>query len=255
MTRRTAAPVVFVTGASRGLGQALAEAFAADGANVAIGARNDARLNEVAARCGSETLAVRLDVSNEGACVEAIALCEAHFGRIDVLINNAGVAESAKFLDTDTALLRRTMGVDLDGPIWLTKAALPGMLERRQGRVISIASIASRRGFAYVTAYVAAKHALLGLTRALAVEFATSGVTFNCVCPYYIDTPMYRATIENIVRLTGRSEQEVTRHLMNPQGRLTETDEVVGVCRLLASNAGRGINGQAINVDGGLCQS
>jgi NAD(P)-dependent dehydrogenase (short-subunit alcohol dehydrogenase family) len=250
-----ATPVVLVTGASRGLGRDVALAFAASGARLALAARTIGAVEEVAAECGDDALAVRLDVGDETACIDVIRQCEQHFGRIDVLINNAGIAESAPFLKTDTALLRRTMNVDVEGPFWLTRAVLPGMLGRGSGRVISIASIAARRGFAYVSAYTMAKHALLGLTRALAVEHAASGVTFNCICPYYIDTPMVRATVDNIVERTGRSEQEAMRHLLSPQGRLIETDEIAAMCLFLASESGRSINGQAINVDGGFCQS
>jgi NAD(P)-dependent dehydrogenase (short-subunit alcohol dehydrogenase family) len=129
------------------------------------------------------------------------------------------------------------------------------MLERGSGAVISVASSAAKLGFPYVTAYTAAKHALLGLTRALAAEHALSGVTFNCVCPYYVDTPMTQATLDNIVARTGRTHDDARAALLNPQGRLTSPAEIAAVCVLLASPAGRGITGQGINVDGGLCAS
>jgi NAD(P)-dependent dehydrogenase (short-subunit alcohol dehydrogenase family) len=249
------APVVLVTGASRGLGRDIALTFAGTGARVAVAARSVDALREVAAACGPDALPLQLDVTDEQACVGAVRGCEEHFGRLDVLVNNAGIAESEKFERTTTELLRRTMSVDFEGPFWLTQAALPGMVQRGFGRVISIGSLASRRGFAYVTAYTAAKHAILGLMRALAVEYAQSGVTFNCVCPFYVDTPMARATIDGIVAKTGRSEGEALRHLVTPQGRLITTDEVAQMCLLLASPAGRSITGQAINIDGGTCQS
>jgi NAD(P)-dependent dehydrogenase (short-subunit alcohol dehydrogenase family) len=137
-------------------------------------------------------------------------------------------------------------------PFWLTRAALPAMLERDRGAVISIGSVASRLGLPYVAAYTAAKHALLGLTRSLSAEYVNTGITFNCVCPHYADTPMTRKTVRNIVARTGRTEQEALARILPPQGRLIEPDDVAAMCVFLASPAGRSITGQAINIDGGM---
>jgi NAD(P)-dependent dehydrogenase (short-subunit alcohol dehydrogenase family) len=244
-----------VTGASRGIGRTIALTFAAHGARVALAARSVSALEEVAAECGPDALVVELDVTDEAACREAVRRCEDTFGGLDILVNNAGIAESRPFLRADTAFWRRVMAVDVEGPMWLTQAALPSMMERQSGAVIAIASIAAKMGFAYVTAYTAAKHALLGLTRSLAVEHATSGVTFNCVCPYFVDTPMTQATIDNIAAKTGRTVEEAHAELLSPQGRLILPQEVAAVCLLLASPEGCSITGQAINVDGGACQA
>ena len=252
---RLAGRTALVTGASRGIGRAVAIAFAREGARVALAARTVPALEEVAAACGPDAVVIELDVTDEQACAAAVRRCEDELGRLDVLVNNAGVAASQPFLRMETDFWRRIMRVDFDGPLWLTRAAVPGMLERRTGAVISVASIAAKRGFAYVSAYTAAKHALLGLTRALAVEHADSGVTFNCVCPYYVDTEMTRQTIRTIVERTGRSEDEALAPLLSPQGRLVSPEEVAAVCVLLASPDGRGITGQALNVDGGVLQS
>jgi NAD(P)-dependent dehydrogenase (short-subunit alcohol dehydrogenase family) len=243
-----------VTGASQGIGRAVALALAREGARVAVAARTRSALEQVASECGPDALVVPLDVTDEDACRAAVARCDDELGGVDVLVNGAGIATSQKFTDLDTATWRRTLAVDVEGPMWLTRSAVPGMLARGEGSVINIASLASRAGFAYVSAYVAAKHALLGLTRALAAEYAASGLTFNCVCPWYVDTPMTETTVETIMDKTGRPREEAVRPLLTPQGRLVDPDEVAAVCVLLASPAGRAINGQAINVDGGQLQ-
>jgi NAD(P)-dependent dehydrogenase (short-subunit alcohol dehydrogenase family) len=255
MSGRLSDRTALVTGGSQGIGRAVALAMAAEGARVAVAARTVPALDEVAAHCGHDAVALALDVTDEHACGAAVTRAEEELGRIDILVNSAGVAESSPFLSTDTGTWRRIMAVDLDGPFWLIRATLPGMLERGTGAVVSIASLAARAGYPYVAAYTAAKHGLLGLTRSLAAEYARRGVTFNCVCPWYVDTPMTEAAVANIVAATGRTEEQARRHLRTPQGRLVRPDEVAEVCVLLASDAGRGINGQAINVDGGQLQS
>ena len=250
-----AGKVALVTGASRGIGRTVALRLAGEGAAVAVAARSIGSLREVAAECGRGAIAIELDVGLEDSCAAAVSDCESKLGGIDVLVNNAGIATSGKFTGLDTAEWRETMRVDVEGPFWLIRSALPAMLERGGGSVISVASIAAKRGFAYVAPYVAAKHALLGLTRALAVEYASSGVTFNCVCPYYVETPMLGATIENIAAKTGMSEDQARAQLLNPQGRLVAPEEVAAVVSLLAGPPGESINGQGINVDGGEHQS
>ncbi len=242
-----------VTGGGRGIGRSVALAFARAGAQVAVAARTQTEIAAVAGECGG--LAVQLDVTDENGCAEAVARVEREFGRLDILVNNAGVATSHKFTELDTASWRRTLAVDLEGPFFLTRAAVPGMLQRGSGAVIAIASVASRTGAPYIAAYTAAKHGLLGLMRSLAAEYAARGLTFNCVCPGYVDTPMTQMTLDTIVAKTGRSREEALKPLLTPQRRLVKPEEVAAVCLLLASEAGRGINGQAINVDGGLVQS
>ena len=250
-----AGQTALITGAGRGLGEAIARAFAAAGARVAVAARTQHEIDAVANSCGDGAIAVQLDVTDEARCRTVVETVRTRFGHLDVLINNAGIATSSKFTDTDTDTWHRVLAVDLDGPFFMTRAVLPGMLERRTGAVINIGSIASRVGAPYIAAYTAAKHGLLGLTRALAAEYAAHGVTFNCVCPAYADTPMTDRTIQEIAARTRRSRDESAKLLTTPQGRLVRPDDVAAVCVLLASTAGRGINGQAINVDGGQIQS
>ncbi|HZV50760.1 MAG TPA: SDR family NAD(P)-dependent oxidoreductase [Candidatus Dormibacteraeota bacterium] len=238
-----------VTGGGRGLGRAIALALARDGARVAVAGRDREAIAAVAAAC--DGLAVPLDVTEEASCRAAVAACERAWGRLDVLVNNAGVASSSKFTELDDGTWSRTLAVNLTGAFWMTRAAVGGMLERRWGRVIAIASVAGRAGYPYVAAYVASKHGLVGLMRALAAEYARSGVTFNSVCPGYLDTEMTEATIENVMRRTGRSREQVLERLVTPQGRLVRPEEVAALCAFLATDAAEAINGQAIDVDGG----
>ena len=243
-----------MTGGGRGIGRSIALAFAREGARVAVAARTGAEVEAVAAECGRDAIAVPLDVTDEAACAAAVERAERELGGLDVLVNNAGIAISHKFTDLDTVTWRRIMAVDLDGPLFLTRAAVPGMLRRGSGSVIAVASVAAKVGAPYVAAYTAAKHGLLGLMRALAAEYASRGLTFNCVCPGYVDTAMTEATVANIVARTGRTREQALAPLLTPQGRLVAPDEVAAVCVLLASAAGRGINGVAVNVDGGQLQ-
>jgi NAD(P)-dependent dehydrogenase (short-subunit alcohol dehydrogenase family) len=252
---RLAGQTALVTGASRGIGRSVAEAFAREGAVVALAARDRPALEEVGRACGAQSVLVPFDVTDEQACTDAVARCEDELGRIDILVNSAGVAESQSFVRTDTALWRHAFEVNVNGPFWLVRAVLPGMLSRGSGAVVSIASTSAKQGFAYVSAYTASKHALLGLTRALAVELPRSGVTFNCVCPFYVDTPMTQRAIETITAKTGRSRADSLEAILPPHGRLVAPGEIAEMCVLLASADGRSINGQGINIDGGFSQA
>lgn len=249
--------VALVTGGGRGIGRAIALAFAREGALVAVAARTRAELEGVAEECrelGSSALAVPLDVAESTSCESAVRACVQEWGRVDILVNNAGIASSQKFTDIDDETWERTLRVDLTGAFFMTRAALPGMLEHRQGTVIAIASIAAKVGGPYIAPYTAAKHGLLGMMRSLAAEYARSGVTFNCVCPAYADTPMTEHAVARISETTGRSRDQALKALLTPQGRLIEPEEVAAVCILLAGPFGRSINGQAINIDGGQVQ-
>jgi 3-hydroxybutyrate dehydrogenase len=247
---------VFVTGGGRGIGRAIAEAFAATGASVVVVARTLDQVASVARgieRRGREALAVSCDVRLPEAVAAAVNQARARFGEIDVLVNNAGMARSEPFGRTDEALWSETLAVNLTGTFLCTRAVLPAMLTRRSGRVINVASIAGRVGFPYTTAYCAAKHGVLGLTRALALEVATSGVTVNAICPGWVDTEMTAASIARIVEKTHRTpaEARATLEAMNPQRRLVTSEEVAAMAVYLASDAAAGITGQAFNIDGG----
>ena len=197
--------------------------------------------------------AVAADVANASEVAAAFADAVVRFGRVDVLVNNAGQAESAPFLKMDEVLWRRMLDVNLTGTMLCTQAALPGMLEAGWGRIVNVASTAGQVGYAYVSAYCAAKHGVVGLTRALALEVASKGITVNAVCPGYTDTEIVRASIERVVAKTGRSEQEARAAFVqsNPQGRLVAPQEVADAVAWLCSEGASAITGQALSVSGG----
>jgi NAD(P)-dependent dehydrogenase (short-subunit alcohol dehydrogenase family) len=248
--------VVFITGAARGVGRALALRFARDGYSVAASGRSEGPLGSLAneiASLGGVAVPLVCDVTVRAAVTAAVASAESQLGPIDVLINNAGVAASAPFVAMDDDLWDEMMSVNLTGTYLCMRAVLPGLFERRRGRIINIASTAGKTGFMYTSAYCAAKHAVLGLTRSVALEAARRGVTVNAICPGWLNTDMTNDAIARIVEKTGRTSEEARGMLeqMNPQGRLIEPEEVAAVAAFLASDDARGINGQALNVDGG----
>jgi NAD(P)-dependent dehydrogenase (short-subunit alcohol dehydrogenase family) len=244
--------VALVTGGGRGIGREVALRFAAEGAAVAVAARTQTEVAQVAVECGERAIAIPLDVTDDDRCAEVVDECHRQLGELDILVNAAGIAGSSKFTELSLEEWRRTLAVDLDGPFHMTRHAVPHMLAQGSGTVISIASVAARAGLPYIAAYTAAKHGLLGLTRSLAAEYAAQGLTFNCICPHYVDTPMTDATVLSIMERTGRDREGATRPLLTPQNRLIEPGEIAAICVLLASAAGRSITGQAIMVDGGF---
>jgi 3-hydroxybutyrate dehydrogenase len=257
---RLASRTALVTGAGRGIGRAIALAFAREGADVALVARTAAEVEAVAAEArglGRKAVALPCDVTERGQVDQAVRAAAGALGSVQVLVNNAGVARSAKLTDTDDALWELHLRVNLTGAFYMTRAALPGMLAARWGRIVNIASTAAREGYPYVAAYAASKHGLLGLTRAVAMEVATSGITVNAICPGYVATDMTRESVRRIQEKTGRSSEEALRSLeaFSPQRRLVEPEEVAALAVLLASDDARGVTGQAWNVDGGTVQS
>ncbi|MDQ1591190.1 MAG: hypothetical protein QOG71_1817 [Pyrinomonadaceae bacterium] len=258
MSLRLKDKIALITGGGRGIGRAVAFAFAREGASVAVVARTAGEVERVAAEvreeCGVQTMHATCDVSDAGEVARAFALAAEAFGRgTDILVNNAGIAESAPVTKTDDAHWRRHLAVNLDGTFYCTRAALPSMIERGWGRIINVASIAGKTGAPYIAAYAASKHGVLGLTRSVALEVAAKGVTVNAICPGYVDTDMTTNAVEQIEAKTGRTAEDALDAIkrMSPQNRLVTPEEVAALALLLASEDGRGITGQAINVDGG----
>ena len=228
-----------VTGGTRGIGAAIARLLEAYGARVSVLARRNARF--------------AADVSSAAEVAHAFECARAQAGPIQILINNAGQAESAPFLKTSPDLWRRMIAVNLDGAYNCIQAALPGMLDQGWGRIVNIASTAGLIGYGYVTAYCAAKHGVIGLTRALALEVASKGITVNAVCPGFTDTDLTTDAIAKIVSKTGRTEQEARSELAlrNPQKRLVRPEEVANAVVWLCLPGSEAVTGQSITVAGG----
>ena len=252
--RRLEGRHALVTGAGSGIGAAIARRLAQEGARVTLAGRRRAPLEEVAASLGDGQCFVAdgFDVTDPGAVARGVGAARAALGPISVLVNNAGFAPSAPFERTDFALWQNVISTDLNGVYHVTQAVLPGMREGG-GRIVNVASTAGLIGYAYVSAYCAAKHAVIGLTRALALELAKTGVTVNAVCPGFTDTPMIAEAIETIAANTGRNMLEAKASLTraNPQRRLVTPEEVADAVAWLASPAASAITGQAIAVAGG----
>jgi NAD(P)-dependent dehydrogenase (short-subunit alcohol dehydrogenase family) len=244
-----------VTGASRGIGASIAAALAADGISVSLVGREAAALAEVAAKLGGAERALPLiaDVTDAAAVKLAFAAARGRFGPVSILVNSAGQAAAAKFTDTDEVLWNRIIGVNLTGTYLCTREALPDMLQAGWGRIVNIASIAGLRGAPYISAYATSKHAVIGLTRSLALEYASRNITVNAVCPGYTDTDIVQRAIDNIVKKTGRSRGEAMATLTatNPQGRLIAPAEVSNAVLWLCLPGTESVTGQSIVLAGG----
>jgi len=242
----------FITGGGSGIGLAAARALAAAGAKLTLAGR---RLGKV--RAASEEFedahAVACDVTDEASVNSAFAAARDRYGAVDILINNAGQAPSAPFKHTTLEFWNDVLAVNLTGAFLCTRAALPDMIEAKWGRIVNVGSVCSLKGYAYVSAYVASKHGLLGLTRALAHETAKQGVTVNCVCPGYVDTQIIAESVERLTTKTRLSAEEAHASLIqfNPQGRIIAPEEVAAAIAYLCSDAAASVNGAAIPITGG----
>ena len=235
------------------MGRAIALRFAEDGCAVALAGRSEPHLRQVEEAItsrGGQGFVIGCDVTVRDAVRGAVAATERTLGPIDVLVNNAGIAGSAPFTSMSDELWDRVLSVNLTGTYNCMRAVVPGMFGRRVGRVINIASTAAKVGFAYTSAYVASKHGVLGLTRAVALEAQSRGVTVNAICPGWLNTDMTQASIARIVEKTGRTAAAAQRMLeqMNRQQRLIEPDEVAAVAAYLASPEAADVNGEGIDL-------
>lgn len=244
---------VLVTGAGTGIGAEITRHLHAAGHRVTLLGRRLEPLQQLAAALGDNSQMVSADVTDPDSLKKAFATAEAGFNGIEILVNCAGMAPTAPFHRIAFNDWQRTMDVNVNGVFHCTQRALAGMRAAGWGRIINIASVASLRGFPYVAGYCASKHAVLGMTRALALEVATQGITVNAVCPGYVDTDIVRDAIAGIVAKTGRTEAEAMQHFTesNPQGRLIEAAEVATAVSWLCSDGAASVTGQAISIDGG----
>ncbi|AGW91160.1 MULTISPECIES: SDR family NAD(P)-dependent oxidoreductase [Cupriavidus] len=248
-----------VTGGGRGIGAAIARRLLADGAGVTLLGRDAGTLQATVqtlrehAPAGAAVFFVTADIADADSVARAFAAAAEQAGPVSMLVNNAGQAHSAPFLKTDAALWQRMLDVNLTGTFLCTQAALPAMLDAGWGRIVNVASTAGLIGYGYVSAYCAAKHGVIGLTRALALETAAKGVTVNAVCPGYTETDIVRDAVANIVGKTGRTEEQARAELAarNPQRRLVQPEEVADAVAWLCQPSAAAITGQAIPVAGG----
>jgi len=236
-----------VTGGSQGIGKAIAQTLSEHGANVTIMSRTRETLVQTA-----QELHVNFVVC-DATIPDSVASAFAECAAVDILVNNVGNALSAPFHRTDFALWQKMFNLNLTSTYLCTQAVVPGMVARGDGRIINIASTAALTGYAYVTAYCAAKHAVLGFTRALALELAQKGVTVNAICPGYTDTPMLEESLARIVEKTGRGEEHALAELVRgiPQGRLIQPQEIAYSALWLCQAQSAAITGQAIAIAGG----
>ena len=242
-----------ITGAGTGIGEAISRQLHREGHAVTLVGRRSEPLEALSQALGKQSFAVTGDVTDRGAIESAFEAAKVQFGDVEILVNCAGMAPTAPFHRVDFTDWQRTMDVNVNGVFHCTQLALASMLEGSWGRVVNIASVASLRGFPYVSGYCASKHAVLGMTRALALEVAPQGITVNAVCPGYVDTDIVRNAIAGIVSKTGRTEADAMQHFTqsNPQGRLVETTEVARAVSWLCSEGAASVTGQAIAIDGG----
>jgi len=253
----SAAPTIagrhaLVTGGGSGVGRAIALALAGAGIDVTICGRREAELAKVVRENG-RILGIAADVTDEAAMASLYETAEAARDPIDIVVANAGMSGSAPAHKTALGDWQRTLDVNLTGSFLTVKPALAGMAARKTGRIIFIASTAGLKGYAYVAPYVAAKHGVVGLMRALAAETAKSGVTVNAVCPGFVETEMLEESIQRIIEKTGRSDEQARASLAstNPQGRFIQPEEVAEAVLWLCGNAAQSITGQTISISGG----
>jgi len=248
----SAARHALVTGGGSGVGRSIALALAETGIDVTICGRRAEALDAVSKE-NARIFGIAADVTDEQSMLSLYEKAEAARGPFDIVVANAGAAESAPAHKVSLDDWKATLDVNLTGAFLTVKPALSGMAKRKAGRIVFVASVAGLKGYAYVAPYVAAKHGVIGLMRALAAETAKSGVTVNAVCPGYVETDMLERSVENIVSKTGRTVEEARAMLAsaNPQNRFVQPDEVADAVLWLCGDKAGSVTGQAISISGG----
>ena len=247
-----------ITGASRGIGRAIAQAFAAQGARVCLVATDGERLAELEAslrEAGADAFSIALDVTDRGACFEAVASAQARMGKVDLLVNNAGIYKARKFLDYNPEDFQRLLDVNLFGTVHMMQAALPAMLAGGYGRIVNIASTAGKWSSRNQSAYNVSKHAVVGLTRCVAVETAAAGVTVNAICPGFVETDMVEGLKRDYSEIGVEDPDAMLGAMLAtrvPMGRVMSPPEIASLAVYLASPESSGMTGQSILVDGGM---
>jgi len=260
MADRLNQQVAIITGASRGIGRAIAKAYAAEGASLCLVATDQARLNEVKDALGlpaDRIMTVGLNVTDRDACYAAVEQAEKRFGRVDVLVNNAGVYRAKPFMDYVPQDFQDMLDVNLFGVLHFTQACLPGMQVREHGRIINMASTAGKWGSRNQSAYNVSKHAVVGLTRCLALEASPYKVTVNAICPGFIQTDMVEELKAQVAQSAGISGEEMVKAALArvPLGRVLDPSEIASLAVYLGSAESRGMTGQSIHLDGGMVLS
>jgi NAD(P)-dependent dehydrogenase (short-subunit alcohol dehydrogenase family) len=243
---------VFITGGGTGIGLATARALAATGARFTLVGRDGARVQSAAEEF-ENAQGLSCDVADETSVAATFTAARDRYGPIDILINNAGITPSAPLDRMDLSMWNQTLAINLTGAFLCSRAALSDMYHKKWGRIVNVASIAGLQGGAYISAYCASKHGMIGMTRALAKEAARKGVTVNAICPGYVETDIVTRAAENIANKTKLSEEEAKASLYakNPQGRLITADEVASAIAWLCSDGAAATNGAAIPMSGG----
>lgn len=256
MTGRLAGIHAVVTGGGRGIGAAITRSLASAGASITVLGRTRKTLDAVADEVGGAGVVV-CDIADGAAVRHAFAEAAGARGPVGILVNNAGAARSAAIAATDDGLWAEMLAVNLTGAFRCTREVIPAMVAAGRGRIVTVASTAGLTGYAYTAAYCAAKHGVVGMTRALAAELARTAVTVNAVCPGFSETEMLESAIDNIVGKTGQTAEDARKALLrtNPQGRFVAPEEVADAVLWLCGDGASAITGQAIAVAGGEVMS